>query len=102
MKQYFHNKLNHFHEVLITVATIIFGLYSVVFTFISWNDLGCVEKSARVFALVFTIIVIFVITSFIVWFQNKNTVWRKGTGSFNIQYGDLMNIAFNTKNDEKK
>ena len=103
MKQYLINNLKRFFEVLAAVATLVFGIYSGVFAFVSWSDFGYGEnKLARLLVLILTVIVVVAITALIVWLQNKNTVWTKGTGSLSIQYGDLMNIAFKSRDDNQK
>lgn len=81
----------------------IFGLLSIILSFVSWEDFGIEDVYGKI--LIFVMIVVSTLFVAILWIcciKQKNTIWERGNGKIVIRYGDIMKIAFPKKERENR
>ena len=90
-------------KTTLAVAGGLFGILSILLSFITWEEVGIVGASKKI--VIFLIIllcalVIGILT--ILLFKRNNLIWENGDGKINICYLDIMKLAFDKKNRSKK
>lgn len=84
------------------IASVVFGLVSVVQMFISWESLGINETKYKVAVLLGLLFLCGIISLIYgLFFSKRKTVFSKDEVEIEVKYGDLMKIAFPKKREEK-
>lgn len=81
----------------------LFGLMSIILSFISWEDFGIQSVYFKIIFLIGIVVFsFFIATVYTCFFRRKAEIYQNGTSKINACYGDIMKIAFNEKNKKEK
>ena len=83
-------------------CALISGLVSTYFTFFSWEELNIQNTCVKISLLVGVFITCLLSAIIITWAKRSELLWRRGSGSVNVKYGDLLGDAFNKRSIFRK
>lgn len=95
--EYLKNNLSFLKNKFCYFAGSVFGILSIVLSFLSWEEMGITLKCHRFFIWL-AIILVSCVTS-IIWLvlKRKSILWEQGEKSIRAIYGDLLKVAENKK-----
>lgn len=104
MFQRIKNNFKYIRSRFTLVASMIFGVISIVQMFVGWDILN-IEDNIQFKIIIFIVILLLCGIIAIIWgvfFSNKTTIYLKDEVEILVKYGDLMKIAFPQKQKEEK
>lgn len=84
------------------IASVLFGLYGILFLFFSWEEIGDFSICFRIIFMCLNIVFSFVISVLCVWARKQKLIWENGTGKIVAAYGDILKKGFPKKDGKKK
>ena len=75
------------------------GILSVLFLFVSWDDIGVQNVFRKVMLL--TMICLLLLIWAVLWvciFKKQKVIWQSASGRIIVRYGDILQESFNLKN----
>lgn len=87
----------------VRIAGLVYSAVTVIFAFVSWDDLGISDLSYRILALL-VILAISILAggAYTLFFQKIRSLWSCGGRSINVRYLDMLKIAFSKKRSGEK
>lgn len=82
---------------------VIMSIVSVVFIFLTWEDVGIIKLCTKILILI-GIVIVLLAWSFL-WIcvlKKKKVLWQSSSGKISICYGDLLKDSFDKKNEQYK
>ena len=79
------------------------GVLSVLFLFVSWDDIGVKNVFLKVACLVMVCLLLLIWS--ILWickFKKQKVIWQNASGRIIVRYGDILQEGFGTKNKSNK
>lgn len=100
MMEFIKNNISFLKEKFCVIAGSLFGVLSILLSFLSWEELGIISKCQR-FCIMGAIILVAAIVS-VVWLcaKRKNDLWEQGEKCIRAIYGDILKIASNQKQEK--
>lgn len=86
------------------IASMIFGLISIIQMFVGWNILGVKEEDTKCKILIFSLLLLVCIIVALIWgifFSNKKRLLAEDEVEIIVKYDDLLKVAF-PKTPEKE
>lgn len=81
----------------------IFSIIAIALSFVNWSDIGITSIMKRLLILGGICVFSFLCSTFLVLLiLKRKKIWTKGKNSVYALYGDLLQIAFKTKEKERK
>lgn len=105
MLQRIKNNAKYIKSRFTLIASMIFGLISIIQLFIGWEVFGIDEKNIKCKIIIFLLILLFCVITALIWvifFSNQTTVYSKDEIEIIVKYDNLMKIAFPKKQSEEK
>lgn len=87
------------------IASMIFGIISIVQMFVGWDILGVKDDDTKCKLLIFCILIVICIIVALIWgifFSNKKKILADDEVEIVVKYGDLFKVAFPKKQKKEK
>jgi len=85
------------------IVSIVFGIISGIQVFVDWDTIGIKETKNKIFILLILLLMcLFVALIWGLFLSNKRTIYSRDEVEINVEYGDLMKIAFPKKSVEER
>ena len=86
----------------VKIVGLLFSLWTLLLTFVSWDDMGITSKCIRLLILIAIILVSAIIALVTLFIKRSSLIWEHGTGKIKAIYGDIIKIGFPQKNKGEK
>lgn len=90
-------------ESFLKISGTLFTLLSIFLSLSSWEDFGVTTKDRKIISLLIILVLSLIFS--VMWiclFKKAKIIWSKGTNQITACYGDIIKIAFSSKNKNKK
>ena len=86
-------KVEKIYKVGKNIWAILFGVLSVFLTFITWDDIGVKDACVKIFVLLSFILCVALLSIFIMFKTQTETIWERGQAKLCVKYGDILSIG---------
>lgn len=83
-------KLEKFFKIAKNLWTLIFGILSIILTFVSWENLEILDMCLKIKILLALIVVVAIVSFVWTLLSHSETVWKSGNAKVCIKYGDIL------------
>lgn len=86
-------KIEKIYKLGKNIWAILFGILSILLSFISWNDIGVKETCTKIIILSVLLALVILSAIIIMIFTSTETIWERGQVKLCVKYGDIISFG---------
>lgn len=83
-------KLAMFFKIAKNLWALVFGILSIILTFVSWENLEILDVCLKIKILLVLIVVVAIISFVWTLLSHSKTVWKCGNAKVRVKYGEMI------------